>query len=205
MALAENLLLYALQGGVVPALMAGLAVLAIALVLMKSLQLWLLLRSHDEQMETLEAIAHVPSPTFRLQLLRQLRMRMSGLEGRLLDIVLTTPIGGVRSEKLASELAHCRGRLEFWFAVIARLALAAPTIGFAAMVFHVTGGGTPSDVVPGMAHAAVLPLLFGTVTALPAMLLLFIADHYWLSSLTQVNKHSTQLSQLPTGFQHGMT
>jgi hypothetical protein len=203
MTLAKLLLLYAFQGGAMPLLMLGCAALALVLVLLKSLQLWLLLRPHEEQLETLEAISHVPSPTFRLQLLRQLRRRMSGLEGRLLDIVLATPIGGVRSERLAGELAYCRGRLAFWFALIARFALAAPAIGFVAMLYAISAGstGVAADAAP---VAIVLPVVFGTLVSLPALLLLFIADHYWLASLGQFNKHTAQLSQLPTGWQRGM-
>lgn len=207
MTLAKSLLMYAWQGGIAPALMLACAGLATVLLLLKSLQLWLLLRPNDEQMETLEAISHVLSPTSRLRMLRQLRLRMRGLEGNLLDIVLATPLGGVRSEKLASELAWCRNRLEFWFTLIARLSLAAPAIGFIAMLYAISAGNDALSslaALPDTAYAVVLPLLFGTLISLPALSLLFIADHCWLASLRQLNKHSAQLSRLPTGLQPPM-
>lgn len=204
MTLAKTLLLYALDGGILPALMSGCALFAMTLVVLKSLQLWLLLHRNDEQMETLEVISHVASPAYRLQLLRQLRQRMKGMEGKLLDIVLSTPIGGVRSGRLAGELAYCRNRLEFWFTLIARLALAAPAIGFIAMLYAIAIGSPETTVNIETPYAIVLPLLFGTLVSLPALLLLFIADHRWLASLGQVNKHSLQLSQLPTGLHGGM-
>lgn len=201
--LAKSLMSYALQGGLAPVLMVMCSAFAIALVLAKSLQLWLLLRSNTEQLETLEAISQVPSPTYRLQLLRRLRQRMSGMEGRLLDIALSTPLGGLRSERMASELTWCRTRLEFWFNLIARFALAAPAIGFVAMLYMVSAdAGNP--VISGTHYAVVVPLLFGTLTSLPALLLLFAADHYWLASLDEVNKHSLHFSRLPTGLQGGM-
>jgi hypothetical protein len=208
MTIVKSLVLYVLHGGAAPVLMLGCAALAMLLVALKSLQLWLLLRPHDEQMETLEAISHVPSPASRLQMLKQLRQRMRGLEARLLDIVLTTPLGGVRSERLANELAYCRGRLEWWFALIGRLALAAPALGLVMMLYTIADSGAEPRALSaaltadsGLPYSSVLPLLLGTLAALPALLLLFIADHYWLVSLGQINRHSTRLSRLPTGLQ----
>lgn len=195
----ESLVEHLVKGGmwVIPIIL--FALLALAIALLKGVQLW-----------RLPAVAPIAPGKLQAQLAQaapELTGSVTGMQQRLVKIAAATEKGQSRDDRLFTELQADRHWLERGIGVIAITASVAPLLGLLGTVsgmiemfkmMTLFGSGDPEIVSGGISQALITTEL-GLVVAIPALIINAVLSRRAKSYYRELENFAIQLSQVDAG------
>lgn len=204
LAIMHSLTTYLSEDGFMPRLLVSCA--SVTLILAALFALYLRrANANAKQWRTLQAILTIASPAERRMRLQQLHQHMCGIDRLLLEVVLSTPLGAVRKNRLLTTLERKRAELGSLFYRLCQLALLCPLMGLLLTLVNSSSdpgfaaAPLPADAATMPLDQALLPFWFAAAVASPALLMLVLTRIWLKAYFAELEKHTHQFSQLPAG------